>query len=981
MRKLLLVLVFVLMTVSAWSQGVVVGHVLEQDGVVPIEGAEVTFSGFSLEGDTLLLSFYSDTIGYYEALLDEGSYVVSAQAEGYLPIFLSDTLVITEGMAADTINFVLHEICYPVQYVAARPFSGDMVRVSWSMNEPLLHEDFETGDFSHFRWENGISDYPWVINETHAVEGDFCMKSTCEGVADGHSEIEVSVYVPWSGQMSFQSMISSENLWDAGFFFIDNVQMLESSGITEWETHVFDITEGEHVFRWAYHKDALTDEGDDCFYVDDIHFCVTDTMRANRSFQYFDLMRSRFDEPPVLLASHLTDTVFMDLQWVSLDWGKYRWGVSCHYEGNRGVSDTIWSAFLDKDMTTTFDADVTTNVGLSAEGAVLTLFSANNQGVEYQATANASGHVALSNVYRDSYTLRVELDGFVTYVSDSAFSVMEPTHVDVELREAVKGIDSLYVSSTGWAIWTLSDTLYRDLQYFEIQLDGVYVAATTAQFFQFDVSELVPGDTCTAQVRPVYLSDTCDWHVCRWVYRSCADFQPTTGGLQGAIHDEAVLLSWQLPENDSLIAAILYREGEILSFVEGSSYLDETVEMQGVANYGLRLVYDGEMDGAYYSMSCMEDLNITFPAFCDPPMKLDAENFIDDNGEVGALVAWGERPEPVEGWLYYDNGEYKNSLGGGNEPVIFWSIRFDAEHLADYQGTSLRKITLFDVAAGVYQLWIYKGGETAPQTMLRSQTMVLTGANTWHSENIVPFLEIPENEPIWIVVGQQGLSRPAAVSSDMGDPDGRWVSLNGVDWTDLHTYNMHYTWMLRAFVSDRLGRMLPLENGNYVLQHYNLYRSYNNVDYQIIAEIPSIEGQQFYQYRDVLIGETHSLFYYKLTAVYLSDENEECESDFAASLYDPEQYYVWVDDHWSVADSQEDRIEAYPNPTKGMLVVEAANMRQVRVFNALGQCVETVIPENGETLCLDLSHCGCGMYLLRVVTENGVMTRRFVVSR
>ena len=980
MRKLFFVLAFVFGALSAWSQGVVSGYVLEQDGIVPIEGAEITFSGFNLAGDTLLLQFYSDTLGFYEAQLDEGCYVVSAIAMGYGPIFLADSLIVTEGMVADSIDFILYEIYYPVRYVAARPYAGDMVRVSWSMNEPMLQEDFETGDFSRFHWDNSISDYPWAIDDAHAYQGGFCIKSTCEGVADGRSEIEVSVYVPWSGQMSFQSKISSESPWDAGFFYIDDVKLLETSGLAEWETHYFNVTEGEHVFRWAYHKDTNTDEGDDCFYVDDIHFYTTDSLKVDRSFQYFDLLRRRFEEPPVMLASHLTDTMFMDLSWPSLDWGKYRWGVCCHYEGNRATSDTIWSAFLDKAMTTTFEADVTTNVGLSAEGAFLTLISFDGQGFEYQAIADANGHVTLSNVYRDNYSLRVQLEGFVEYVLDSALSVMEPTHIDVELREAVKGIDSLYVSSTGWAIWELSDTLYRDLQCFEIQLDSVFVATTTSQFFQFDVSALTEGETYIVQVRPVYLFDTCEWRSFAWVYRSCTDFQPTVDGLHGAIHDDAILLSWQLPENDSLLGSVLYRNGDFLAFVETSSFLDETVEMHDEVIYGLRLVYDGEMEGAYYSMSCMENTIITFPAYCDPPTKLDAENFLDDNGDYGALISWGERPEPVEGWLFYDNGEYKNSIGGGNEPVIFWSIRFDAEDLADYQGTSLRKVTLFDIAAGTYQLWIYKGGEMAPQTLLRSQNMVLTGANTWHSENIIPNLEIPENEAIWIVIGQQGLSRPAAVCSDMGNPNGRWVSLNGVDWTDLHTYNMHYTWMLRAFVSDRWGKMVPIENDGYTLQHYNLYRSYDNFNYQQIASVPAVEGQNFYQYRDVLVDETHQTFYYRLTAVYLSDENETCESDFAASLLNPEQNYVWVDDHWSVTENQKDGLEIYPNPAKNELWFEVKAMKHFGVYNDLGQCVFSSY-SNDEVVHINLSDWANGLYLLQVQTENGVLSSRFVVSR
>ena len=978
MRKLMLLLVVVSASLSTLGQEAIWGHVFEQDGTTPVLGAEVAFSGISLGGDTLVVSFTTDSLGFFDGQIEEGRYWASASAIGYQTTFLGDSLLVMEGQLYVDLVFVLHECYDPVRYVAARNYTDDMVRISWSMNEPMLNEDFESGDFSRFHWDNAVSDYPWTIDSTHVYEGDFCMKSNCEGIENGQSEIEVSVYVPWSGQMGFASKISSENLWDVGLFYVDGMQLLDCSGVTDWEEHLFNITEGEHVFRWAFHKDANTNEGDDCFYVDDIHFYIADSLRTTRSFQYYDLLRQRFDEPPVLLASHLTDTVFMDLNWRGLEWGKYHWGICCHYEGNRATSDTVWSAFLDKDMTTRFEAHVSTNVGISAEGASLSLFADGGQGLEYHSVADANGQVIINNVYRDSYSIQVSLDGFVDYVSDSLVSVMELTQIEVELREAVKGVDSLYVSSTGWAVWELSDTLCRNLQHFEIQLNDEPIETVEQLFFQFDVNGLTAGDTCIARVRPIYLSDTCGWRECCWVYRSCAEFQPTTDGLHATLSEQGVQLSWQLPSVDTIIGTLLYRNGALLARVESTSFLDENVEMQGVVTYSMRLVYGGDFDGTYNSMSCEESVEVTFPAFCDPPMKLVAENYLDDNGEFGALVSWGDKPEPVEGWLYYDNGVYKNSVGGGNEPVIFWAIRFDAEDLAEYQGTLLKRITIFDVASGAYQLWLYRGGETAPQTLVRSQNMVLTGAQAWHSENIVPAMELPENEPIWIVIGQQGLSRPAAVCEDMGESDGRWVSLNGVDWTDLHTFNMHYTWMLRAFVSDRLDRYLPLENDSYVLQDFNIYRSYDNVDYQKIATVSAVEGQAYYQYRDVLVGDLHHEFYYRLTAVYLSDDDEECESDFAPSLYNPEQNYVWVDDQWSVADQHEEHLRVYPNPAGECLFVEAKGMNNLAVFNTLGHAVVSM-EANLESVVIDISTWPEGVYVLKAGTINGVLTQRFIV--
>ena len=874
-------------------------------------------------------------------------------------------------------NSPLRKRFQPVRYVAARQFTNDLVRISWSMYDPILFEDFETGDFSRFPWNNNLSDYPWTMDTLHAYEGNFCMKSTCEGVGGGISQIEVSVYVPLEGQMSFYSKISSESPWDIGRFYLDGVKKMECSGEEDWTEHQFEISVGEHVFRWDYVKDASTDVGDDCFYVDCIRFYQEDSLKATRSFQYYELFRSRFEENPVLMASHLTDTVFMDMNWSSLPWGQYRWGVSCHYEDGRGDSDTIWSAYLDKDMTTTFILDATTNVGLSPAGATVTLSSHNGQSYEYQATLDANGHLMLPTVYRDAYDLWVHLDGFQDYVSNEPLSVFEPTQMEVELMEATIGIDSLYVSSTGWAMWSMHEAKNRDLQLFEIMLDSVLVATTTAPFFQFDVSGLSEGDTCLAQVRPVYLSDTCDWRSYWWVYRSCSDFEGSVNGLNWSPQGEAVQLSWTYPEG-SFVGAVLYREGDLLGFTEGNSFLDETVELHGEVVYGLRLVYDGAVDGTYYSMSCEQDTVAVFPAYCDPPVKLDGTAYYEDEDDHGALISWGERPEPINQWLYYDDGVFKRSLGGNDEPRIFWAIRFEAEDLADFVGNSLRKVSLYDVGAGTYQLWIYVGGDTAPRTLVRSQNMSLTNAQAWHEETISPAFEIPENEPIWIVVGQQGLSRPAAACQDTGNANGRWVSLDGETWTDMHTFNMYYTWMLRAFVTNQAGRAVELSKDGYTLQQYNLYRSFNNTDYQQVAEIPAVEGQLYYEYRDNLADRSNDV-YYRLTAFYLADNGETCESDYAATLNDPELHYIVID-LTSTDENQALDFKLYPNPTSAQITIALEGMQKVVVYNTLGQALlhkET----NGDVLQLDLSGFENGLYWVKVMAQSGTVTRSFVISR
>lgn len=977
MMKLFVVLAFVLMmSQMAMSQVLVYGEVDEQDYSTPIENATVTFSGVDSAGDTVVYQLVTDSIGYFSDSINAGVYRVWASAEGYQTEYQSDSLEIVEGEYFFGLYFALYEIYHPVHYVAARQFTNDLVRITWSMHDPMLYEDFESGDFNRFPWNNTISDHPWTIDSLHAYEGQYCMKSSCDGEGNGVSQIEVSVYVPIEGQMSFYCKISSENPWDMGRFYLDGVKKMECSGEEGWSEYQFDITVGEHVFRWDYVKDASTDVGDDCFYVDCIRFYQEDSAKLTRSFQYYDLFRSRFEEEPVMMASHLTDTVFMDMNWGSLPWGQYRWGVSRYYEGNRGNSDTIWSAYLDKDMTTTLEIQGSTNVGLPPAGATVSLSSHDGQGHDYQATLDANGHL-LMPVYRDEYDVRMHLDGYLDYVSDSAVSIFTPTQLEIELEEAMPGVDSLYVSYTGWAIWSMEEEQNRDLQYYEIKLNGEAVGTTTATTFQFDVSQLNEGDLCTTQVRPVYLSGTSDWRSCQWVYRNCSDFAGPIE-LTWTLLNEALQLSWSYPEGD-VLGAMLFRDGEFLGFTEEDSFLDETVELHGEVEYCLRLVYDGPTDGTYYSMSCEQCAVAVFPAYCDPPVKLDGIRYYEDDEDHGALVSWGERPEPINQWLHFDNGEFKRSLGGDDEPRIFWAIRFEAEDLTEYVGTALKKVKLYDVGAGTYQLWIYVGGDTAPRNLVRSQNMALTNAQTWHEETISPAYEIPENEPLWIVVGQQGLSRPAAACQDMGDANGRWVSLDGETWTDMHTFNMHYTWMLRAFVTNQAGREMALGKDGYILQQYNLYRSFDNTDYEQVATIPAIESQLYYEYRDNLADDNHENVYYRLTAFYLADDGETCESDFAATLNNPDQNYVAID-LTATDEYQSLEFKLYPNPTSGQITIALEGMQKVVIYNALGQTLLTK-EASSDVLQLDLSRFENGLYWIKVMAQGVIVTRRFILSR
>ena len=68
----------------------------------------------------------------------------------------------------------------------------------------------------------------------------------------------------------------------------------------------------------------------------------------------------------------------------------------------------------------------------------------------------------------------------------------------------------------------------------------------------------------------------------------------------------------------------------------------------------------------------------------------------------------------------------------------------------------------------------------------------------------------------------------------------------------------------------------------------------------------------------------------------------------------------------------------YPNPTTGLCNVRCNGMRQLQVINSLGQTLRTVATQ-GDDLTLDLRDLARGVYILRIHTTAGTVTKKLMV--
>lgn len=151
----------------------------------------------------------------------------------------------------------------------------------------------------------------------------------------------------------------------------------------------------------------------------------------------------------------------------------------------------------------------------------------------------------------------------------------------------------------------------------------------------------------------------------------------------------------------------------------------------------------------------------------------------------------------------------------------------------------------------------------------------------------------------------------------------------------------------------------------YNLDQYEVYRSTDGVNFEMIQRIVRTPSISHYGCVDDGVYEPGK-YIYQIIAYYVND----CQSE-------PITIAVEVT---SADEVQASEAVVYPNPTSDKISVKAEAMRQISVYNAMGQLVMIQTVDGGEAV-LDMSQFENGMYLVNISTDKGNFVKRISVLR
>jgi len=262
----------------AFNSGVEIGN-------VPTEGLG---NGFLTAGDPAVWQLTGHTIASDEvfelkvdARKDSRSAVIFKLALYYdnfgirVPL-ASKQVIINDTMQEYSLVFTSNEIPTSADYKIGIQFLNvtgvgrvllDRVRLGLIASE--LYEDFETGDFSKFKWDF-LGDSEWDIISQEKKSGSFGAKA---GLINDYETSSLSITIWCSdGNIKFHRKVSSESHYDFLRFYIDGTEKGHWSGEQDWDEVSFPVTQGIRTFEWIYSKDNSISGGEDTAWIDDIVF-------------------------------------------------------------------------------------------------------------------------------------------------------------------------------------------------------------------------------------------------------------------------------------------------------------------------------------------------------------------------------------------------------------------------------------------------------------------------------------------------------------------------------------------------------------------------------------------------------------------------------------------------------------------------------------------------------------------------------------
>ncbi|MCQ2308236.1 MAG: choice-of-anchor J domain-containing protein [Bacteroidales bacterium] len=594
------------------GNGTAKGHVFDQDGETPLEGATLTFTGKDEFGnDVVCDTVTTNEEGFYTADIKVGTYKVKASLADFEDA--TDDVTIIYGAETEK-DFIMSETQYKPTEVTAEVLEDGAVKVEWTMDRSLqgfnvymrqtvgdgivtdkpkvdtLAENITATTWYHNDWkENPAGVYQYGVEALYS--GNHNPSRAAEELTIYADATEIQMFTPVytyygdTQNSAAQFVVPASQLTDmvggeitSMKFYTNPSQAYKPQNIsgptyagymTEVDSETLstfiDFNSATNIFNGNI---SLTD---DCLIIDfatpytynggnlAIAFLCTNSAGYCKIFYYSAAVTggSIYRESaadPVVVQNYIPKTTF-------------------NYE----VSPITWSDTLQKDMfTEPFTFKVSTNDdGQSVEGAHVTMTNVSEPEIAYGFDMDATGEYQIVDFRRGVYNIEVEPaegDDHDAFTAENV-NLWKAEEYEATLNETALTVEKIYVSHTGYAMWDEPKAAAPDRGFkgYNLYVDGNLLEGEYDKtYYKIDCIglELVDGEQYTFSVGvaqnnepdPSYIKDY------DFTYSECGNYSPLSDpnyySPEPAVECNNVLVTWGIePEPEPEPEPDEFKEG------------------------------------------------------------------------------------------------------------------------------------------------------------------------------------------------------------------------------------------------------------------------------------------------------------------------------------------------------------------------------------------------------------------------------------
>lgn len=620
--------------------------------------------------------------------------------------------------------------------------------------------NFEDGQIP-VEWTNDAT-YPWTVvsDAPTGFNGTYCIKSGNGGVGSSSSSIEFTVNFTYDGTISFLGGCWGEGTstaWDKCIFYIDDVAQLTKGALQSWDTYSYNVTAGEHTFKWSYTKDSSVNPTYDAFFVDDIQISM-----------------SAFSKPKNLVVSNVGD------QTATISWTAPEGDVTGYvYQYKEALEPE--EDFIEASTTAT---SVTLNgltPGMDYNFRVKAKYGSNESSfatVDFQ-TAFCSEEdqclitLDLTDSYGDGWT-----NNKIQVVDDETGAIL----------------GTYTLTSGGSGSFSLAVCPGREINF--VWVLGTY--PDEASWVIKDVNDEVitsgTGTTsmATGDVLATYLVDC-----------SVLPSKPTDLATSAMTYNSATL-TWT--ENGTASAWEICLNGNMNGFVVANSNPFTLTGLTEDTKYNVKVRAVVGSERSNWS----DAINFTTPEQFPKPADFAVSNITFNSAELSWTgsadnydVRYGLYPgSTASSWLQYDNGTYVGGVGNSTAGTWTWGAMYPGSLVT---GNTLSKVSIYETDYNTEDITInvYSGGDDAPETLLYTETVTPEAANAFHEITLASPVFITPGENLWITLTEYGTYVMAYCQPTVIEPNDQWVYSGG--WNnigDLAPSLAADCWMIRGYMEN-----------------------------------------------------------------------------------------------------------------------------------------------------------------------------------